>query len=667
MKKTTLAIFFFACIVLISCASEHGSGIMHLYVHSDEYEKTLHIDDSISDVTRFSVTGYGPGGKTFTVDSTSSSIIIEGLPLGEWRVEASGFNTKGKLIASGNIEFNLTSNKTPQTVRLNKINGVGSLQLRYEWNDNVENPSIELEIYNEDFKQLYMSKIIRMSGATSYTTVNFSGLTSGCYLVISRLSNTDVVVAGTAETIKIEKGEKTTGTISFAEEEAASEYRELYVPYIKGSPLTGHIAGLSSVNPTKDLELELVLDKQYNGESDFLLQWYLDGYLLEENELLPAGNTVTVNSNSGFHIINAVVLSKEKSVCGSATEKFRTKVSGKPGVALPDGKIIPSENTNLLIDDSSFYGLLPGNKCVVVTKSRGVMQLFSIKNSQPVVEQTLRGSDSGTEWLYDSTALFSDRDMNLFLINDSNKNMDFMYYNPATCKIENAYIGDTLLRLEGSTEIPSHCEFNGTRYVMFYPDSEDGGGVLAAIDSKCSKGFQVNSSGNGPYSRAVLDINAYAGPRIMKATDDKIVLTGSSSTLYCAMFNGHQRTSKWYETQLSVSKVQDFIFLDRTNILLTDGNRIVHYRYNLSSLQWICISSFESDAVKLVKGNNPAYFYVLDSKNRILTYSNNYYSFNCINVSELDSKVKDVLITADNHLICPCNDGCIQIMTIIDD
>ena len=666
MKKSISIFFSFLLLIcMYSCADEYSSGTMHLYIHSDEIAKTIKLDDSVSDITKFSVSGIGPGGKTFTVDSTSSSIIIEGLPLGNWEIKANGYNTKGKIIATGSLNFTLSGNQDPQTINLNTISGTGSLQLRYEWNEIMENSTVEIEMYSNNYHDCYLKKTLVVPPSSSNISVNFTNLPSGYYLLKSKLNNNNVTFGGCVDAVKIINGEKTTGIINFSEE-INSDYKELYIPYINGSPLTAHISGLSKINSTKDLQLELILDKQYDPSYNYILQWYLDGVLIEETDLKINENNISINSNSGMHILNAVILNREKHICGSLTEKFKTSVTGKTGVPVKDGIITAWTNKNLIIDNTSKFGLLPDNKCVVVTPDRGIMQLFSIVNSRPVVEQTLTASEKGTEWLYDTTALFSNKDMNMFLLNDYKINMDYMFYNPSTGKIENALLGDNILRLEGSTNIPSFCEFNGTRYATFIP-SEDGGGVIASIDSKCSKGYQVVSSNSGPYLCCVLDVNASIGPKIMKGYDDKIVLSGSGTSIYSASFNGTQRTSKWYESKIGISDITDFIFLDRTNILVTNGNRIVHCRYNIGSQTWNSITSFEANVKHLISGNTSQYFYICDSDNNIITYSNNYYAFNKLDTTCLEEDIVKIMITTDNHMLCPCSDGSIVILTIIED
>ena len=85
MKK--LSAFFCVLAVLLllaSCAENPGTTTMRLVLSTESCEggrTLLPSDSTLLDVTRYTVSGTGPNGKTFTRSSDNSSVEIEGAML----------------------------------------------------------------------------------------------------------------------------------------------------------------------------------------------------------------------------------------------------------------------------------------------------------------------------------------------------------------------------------------------------------------------------------------------------------------------------------------------------------------------------------------------------------------------------------------------------------
>ena len=68
--------------VLVSCAENPGTTTMRLILSTERAGESRTImpqDSTLLDVTKYTVSGTGPNGKTFTRNSDSSSVEIEGL------------------------------------------------------------------------------------------------------------------------------------------------------------------------------------------------------------------------------------------------------------------------------------------------------------------------------------------------------------------------------------------------------------------------------------------------------------------------------------------------------------------------------------------------------------------------------------------------------------
>ena len=81
-KSISLLLIVVLIALLVSCAENPGTTTMKLILStsSDGGSRTLLPSDStLLDVTKYTISGTGPNGKTFTVNTDSSSVEIEGV------------------------------------------------------------------------------------------------------------------------------------------------------------------------------------------------------------------------------------------------------------------------------------------------------------------------------------------------------------------------------------------------------------------------------------------------------------------------------------------------------------------------------------------------------------------------------------------------------------
>ena len=83
MKKHTAFFCVLAVLLLlVACSENPGTTTMRLELSTESCEGSrtlLPSDSTLLDVTRYTVSGTGPNGKTFTRSADSSSVEIEGL------------------------------------------------------------------------------------------------------------------------------------------------------------------------------------------------------------------------------------------------------------------------------------------------------------------------------------------------------------------------------------------------------------------------------------------------------------------------------------------------------------------------------------------------------------------------------------------------------------
>ena len=155
MRKS-LSMFLIVALValLVSCSENPGTTTMKLILStsSDGTSRTLLPSDStLLDVTKYTISGTGPNGKTFTLNTDNSSVEIEGLTIGEWTVTAKGLNREGTELVSGTSTFRLTATASPQTIILNTLVGTGTFSYVLDWSlCDVLHPSMDVFLTGPD-------------------------------------------------------------------------------------------------------------------------------------------------------------------------------------------------------------------------------------------------------------------------------------------------------------------------------------------------------------------------------------------------------------------------------------------------------------------------------------------------------------------------------------
>ncbi|MFA6682036.1 MAG: hypothetical protein WCS35_08380, partial [Sphaerochaeta sp.] len=153
--RTMTGTFVLMMIIVISiagCKEEPGRSSLRLTMQSnDDQNRSILPEDTPLEVSRYAVTGTGPQGSTFEMQSTNPTMEIEGLLMGNWEIIAVGQNKNGVNLVSGSTTCSLTSEPTNALIELNSLMGTGTMNVQFTWdNTKISNPSIDLWVTDPD-------------------------------------------------------------------------------------------------------------------------------------------------------------------------------------------------------------------------------------------------------------------------------------------------------------------------------------------------------------------------------------------------------------------------------------------------------------------------------------------------------------------------------------
>ena len=273
-------------LLLAACSENPGTTTMRLVLSTESCEGSrtlLPSDSTLLDVTRYTVSGTGPNGKTFTKSSDNSSVEIEGLTIGEWTVTAKGLNREGTELVSGTKTFRLTSTATPQTIVLDTLIGTGSFSFSLDWSlCDVASPAMEVYLTGPDMSSDEVPLEITMNTMTKTATVSET-LSAGSYKVRVLLKDGSQLVAGLVEAVRISNGTSTSGSHTFHFNELGPTTL-MYFTDATGTPIRGNLT--ASGNPESFLDglqytyLFSFTEPDNVSTEGLSLDWYYDGSLV---------------------------------------------------------------------------------------------------------------------------------------------------------------------------------------------------------------------------------------------------------------------------------------------------------------------------------------------------------------------------------------------------
>ena len=486
-------------LLLVACSENPGTTTMRLVLSTESCEggrTLLPSDSTLLDVTRYTVSGTGPNGKTFTRSSDNSSVEIEGLTIGEWTVSAKGLNREGTELVSGASTFRLTSTATPQTIVLDTLIGTGSFSFSLDWSlCDVSDPAMEVYLTGPDMRADEVPLDVTLNTQTKTATVSET-LSAGSYKVRVLLKDGSQLVAGLVEAVRISNGTSTSGSHMFHFNELGPTTL-MYFTDATGTPIRGSLS--ASGNPESFLDgLQYTYLFSFNDPDNvstegLSLDWYYDGSLVKsETSLTRSGGSLTRVVGNGVHRIDAVVYNKLLGSTGSAAYTFSVVPNGEVG----EMALVNADAGNAIeyVDSSTVISPLPGGKFLVTTPNSAMMYICSVSSNALQVLKTYTATNF--DWLGNVKHVFSDDAMDYVILTDNSggtENFTCLKFNSGANTLEEI----SGMRFQG--RIPSYgIPFTNFTAVAFNPHS----GFITLSDAGSYGYDYVLKEANGTLSTA---------------------------------------------------------------------------------------------------------------------------------------------------------------------
>ena len=252
--------------------------------------------------SRYAISGSGPGGAEFTLESVETSAETKLVP-GEWNIAVRALSTGGKEVASGTSSCILQPGRTTSTrVILLPLEGTGDLALSIV--KNFEIPAGGRISGTLDYKGLpghpapSSPSPLPIDIPAEQTSITFQGIRAGHYTVSLRLSDSDDVIAGgVVETILVMAGFLTEGTCPITMGSPGLGFSILPLPF---SPLPPPFLSVSHIVSQNHSFLPLAISRSAEfGGGETPGRWFVNG--------LEIGSGVRLTGNLGLLPPNTLV------------------------------------------------------------------------------------------------------------------------------------------------------------------------------------------------------------------------------------------------------------------------------------------------------------------------------------------------------------------------
>ncbi len=661
--------FLFVLIVvmlLVSCAENPGTTTMKLVLSTqvEEGSRTLlPTDSTLIDVTKYTVSGVGPNGKTFTKNSCINSVEITGLTIGEWTVTAKGLNREGTELVSGTSTFTLTSTPTPQTIVLDTLIGTGSFSFVLDWSlCDVAEPGMEVYLTGPEMDSDEVPLVATLNSSTKTATVTES-LAAGSYKIRVILKDGNEQVAGLVEAIRISNGMRTSGNHTFLFNELGPTTLT-YFNDATGTPLKGTLS--ASGNPESFLNglqytyLFTFSEPATIDTEGLSMEWYYDGNLTRTVDLLDAtGSSLSMMAEYGVHRIDAVVYNKRLGSTGSASYTFTVVPNGVRGeMALLNETASGAVST---IDTDSIITPLPGEMFLVTSPNSAKIYICSI--SSRALQVVKEYDVTNFPWLSNVKHVFSSADMN-YIVETDNKggteNFGCLYYNAASKTLESV----DGIRYEGihpSVGVPftnlTSAAFNAAKGFIYVSDSGASGFCYL---------FRVNggtlSFGGAERKKS----NAYYNVADMDCSPDGrfLIYSAISSTKFVAGTLGDTGgIISAEESEAASSVVSKVRFVNSQTVIATNS-------YEFASFKAVNGGAFTKYktvgiAVKDIAADAGNYFYVADNSKRLVSFSVSGFEVAQLGSTTLSNAICSICLSG-KYLVALTTAGTVALFQVIE-
>ncbi len=609
-----IAIAVIAMILCPSCAEDPTTATLKLQLStSDTAGRSIVPSGVLLDVTKYVVSGQGPQGSTFNVESKNAALSIEGLLIGSWNLTAIGRNSNGIDLIQGSTTFQLTPSPSTATITLNQLMGKGTMRIHFSWDTSrIQSPRLELELTTQGGQRTAVSPT--SCDLTAGTAVYSAEHEAGSYTIQARLYSDDTVVAGCAEAIRIVGNRVTEGVITLDLDKYPDSPGTLRLINKLGTPIDCTIKGLSSELPAMAPTTASLEVPGMSSSDSLSIKWYLDG--VEKS----TGNSFTFTPKAGEHRLDVVVQGAMLASAGSACYPFRATITGTAGVPILVAEI--NDGTGgINLSGATRIAFLSDGKLLLGNSGQNTLQVARlIRDSIQLLQTYATGAAYHTRGITDILPV---PDTDLVVTAESVEPGVTLYqYDPTTYSLTKKYHRDGTIAADKTFTKTSSLFYDQIQGVVFVTDPlgcyAAGQNPGATDESGWKYGWMTwRSNATVPHTKGTMAVTS-PGNRclaVISSTENsmKIMSRSQSGVFGLACYLDYKTSGV-----TGLSGVRAVGFSDDSNVVAGSGNLLTRFSY-ISGSQW--------EQTQTVKAGSPATIRAMQNIEQIVLHPTGKYLY----------------------------------------
>ncbi len=319
--RTNVLMILFAVVLLATGCKEDvhtETTDLRLLLTTEQFssERSLIPDSQKMVITDYHLSGTGPNGQTFTVDSVERAVAIGNLIIGRWSIEATGYNAEGTPLVSGTITTLLSKVTSTATLHLTDLVGTGTLETLITWDPAQVAEDVSLQVVLLDQQGVALDLDVPVLNKGVGEVLLESSLRSGSYLLQLRLFSQDMLVSGATEAVRILSNTTSDGTVHMIIGDLSTNFK---ITVINDTmlPITGTITS-TPASPSAGEQVTLSYTPTNLPEGilvdDLEIDWYCEGTISQEQS-----DTYTSIPDAGTHRYDVVVRHEKLGSLGNTT------------------------------------------------------------------------------------------------------------------------------------------------------------------------------------------------------------------------------------------------------------------------------------------------------------------------------------------------------------
>jgi hypothetical protein len=280
---------------------------------NEESSRTLAPQISM-DADSYQISGVGPDGSIIDLLSTEKQNLVEDLTIGDWFIVIEALNADGTIIGYGSGTVTVSGGETVTAyIAVTPLEGTGTLDLSVTWETaDVVNPVVSAKLITDSGAETILAFSSSASGSSSCSTT----ISTGYYTLILQLLDTETVVMGSVETVRIVADQTTYGTFDFTEVNSIGGTIDIEIDVDMENPIEVSLSGTvetlpmgSSMSITASAPLETISVSYF---------WYVNGSSAGIGSTQSIGSTLS----PGIYRLDVIALNSDGSRSGSQNHTF---------------------------------------------------------------------------------------------------------------------------------------------------------------------------------------------------------------------------------------------------------------------------------------------------------------------------------------------------------